>query len=1027
MKKMKKMKIKYVIILIMTLSTICLDSLAQMVGTSGYIKGTSVEIGIDGVGGFEGANRITFPPPAGMHTRTGTNFFGFVANPQVNAWAQFNGDFFTPGSPENGWGIQVGTLQKSNNCSGPLYQIPSGSLNYSHYFDCYDLNWSGAVTSGTTSITASINYHLSQNDLYYITTVSLTNNSTAVIPLMYYYRNIDPDNNQAATPSGGFSTLNTIENQPGTGTGCNDIACVSASQTAPWNSYMALAAIGSDFRVTRGGFSNRSGSDIWNATGSLIGTLGSSANLDEAISLAYRIQNFLPGTTRTFKFVTILRQVDKTIALNNLLSLSYPGSTGSSGLVSACSPTLAPDTVKICGPSTTINVNGPTNGYYAWTWSPTTFLSSSNTYSTVVTPSIQTTYTITGVPTSTCVPPNNVTYTVVVVPSATIAPIAGMLPGSTFFMYVNPTLNKCLGTPLTFSASGGGVGASYVWLGPGGYSSTSQTPTISVSSATNAGTYTVTSVTSLGCTAAATTAVVFIPTPSIAVTPSTTLCQGGVLTHTANAPGAAFYSWSGPASFLAFVPNPTVSTSAMPVNSGVYTVTAYFVVGTSTCSILNTASVTVLPSIPASLGTMTTVCNNGSINLTSPSGGTFYSWTGPNSFLSSVQNPIIPNAGTVNIGVYTVNITTGGCVNTGTINVNVYSPLSYITTPSNITFCAGKSGMLAGSGIGGSNVLNYTWSPSSSSLSAPNSGTTAVTGFSTTTYTLSLTDANCAVTLPVLTTVTVNINPTPIITMTTSNNRGCEPFYTDLIETSAPTSTNCQWRFSNNLGFGNCNAPSYCFPVNGVYGATLTVTDINGCVDSLKNTSFVTVDPNPIADFDWTPNNPNILINEVSFYDQSTVGLPMNNWHWDFGDLFVVDEKDTSNIKNPIHSYGNVYTYSVSLIVTNTFGCNDTVIKTIKVDDDFVIFIPNSFTPHKHDGDNDVFKVSGSGFLSETFEMSIYDRWGSLVYKTNDISKGWDGTTKGGVIAKQETYVYKIKFRDFRRKEKEYVGYISIL
>ena len=66
--------------------------MAQVVGTGAYIKGTSVEIGVNGLGGFEGTNAT--PLPAGMHPRGGGGLFGFVANPQLNAWATFNGDFF---------------------------------------------------------------------------------------------------------------------------------------------------------------------------------------------------------------------------------------------------------------------------------------------------------------------------------------------------------------------------------------------------------------------------------------------------------------------------------------------------------------------------------------------------------------------------------------------------------------------------------------------------------------------------------------------------------------------------------------------------------------------------------------------------------------------------------------------------------------------------------------------------------------------------------------------------------------------
>src|SRR3989344_5792346 len=80
---------------------------AQMVGTDGFIQGSYVEIGICGDGGNEGARTNLFPAPPGFHQRGSATLFGFVANPQMNLWTTFDGDFYTPGSPENGWGFEI--------------------------------------------------------------------------------------------------------------------------------------------------------------------------------------------------------------------------------------------------------------------------------------------------------------------------------------------------------------------------------------------------------------------------------------------------------------------------------------------------------------------------------------------------------------------------------------------------------------------------------------------------------------------------------------------------------------------------------------------------------------------------------------------------------------------------------------------------------------------------------------------------------------------------------------------------------
>jgi gliding motility-associated-like protein len=153
----------------------------------------------------------------------------------------------------------------------------------------------------------------------------------------------------------------------------------------------------------------------------------------------------------------------------------------------------------------------------------------------------------------------------------------------------------------------------------------------------------------------------------------------------------------------------------------------------------------------------------------------------------------------------------------------------------------------------------------------------------------------------------------------------------------------------------------------------------------------------------------------------------MTSWVWSFGDNYITLGTDTSTSQNPTHLYNNVDTYLASLKVTNSFGCIDSISKFVKIEDEYAIYIPNAFSPTNTDGKNDIFKVAGIGFLSDSFEMTIYDRWGTLIYKTNDVAKGWDGTVKGSIIAKQDVYIYKIKLKDYKLRSKEYVGHITLL
>lgn len=87
------------------------------------------------------------------------------------------------------------------------------------------------------------------------------------------------------------------------------------------------------------------------------------------------------------------------------------------------------------------------------------------------------------------------------------------------------------------------------------------------------------------------------------------------------------------------------------------------------------------------------------------------------------------------------------------------------------------------------------------------------------------------------------------------------------------------------------------------------------------------------------------------------------------------------------------------------------------------IYVPNSFTPNG-DGLNDYFFVQGEAI--QTFKMQVFNRWGDLVFESNDVNSGWDGRF-GGALVPQGAYVYKLSASSVtgRRTTKE--GTINVL
>ena len=118
----------------------------------------------------------------------------------------------------------------------------------------------------------------------------------------------------------------------------------------------------------------------------------------------------------------------------------------------------------------------------------------------------------------------------------------------------------------------------------------------------------------------------------------------------------------------------------------------------------------------------------------------------------------------------------------------------------------------------------------------------------------------------------------------------------------------------------------------------------------------------------------------------------------------------------------------------NEYGCTDTVIKSLRVAEDFAIYIPNTFTPNR-DGTNDVFNISGIGIDLNNFVMYIFNRWGEQIFDTHDLTEGWNGIPKNyknpvfstNKIAQEEVYVYLVMLKDIYEEPHRYVGNVNLI
>ena len=117
----------------------------------------------------------------------------------------------------------------------------------------------------------------------------------------------------------------------------------------------------------------------------------------------------------------------------------------------------------------------------------------------------------------------------------------------------------------------------------------------------------------------------------------------------------------------------------------------------------------------------------------------------------------------------------------------------------------------------------------------------------------------------------------------------------------------------------------------------------------------------------------------------------------------------------------------MELTITNAFGCKDTVENYVTVNPVYLMYTPNAFTPNG-DGVNDLFMIEGEGIDPSSFEMLIFDRWGERIFKSNDLTVGWNGSKNNvGKLVQLDVYVYKISLKDWAGKKHQYIGHVTIV
>ena len=390
------------------------------------------------------------------------------------------------------------------------------------------------------------------------------------------------------------------------------------------------------------------------------------------------------------------------------------------------------------------------------------------------------------------------------------------------------------------------------------------------------------------------------------------------------------------------------------------------------------------------------------------------------------QGPIIeyPTSSTI----YTVDVQDpNGCQANATQTVIVRTPL--LVNSLDATICQGDIATLTATSNGGNpnNTVSYYWMVADSSTVPP---TYTPTGVINPTNPINLSPAatanyivyavdGCSINDTIGVTINVNDTATGQLVPVISE---CEGIAQNFALTT-DVGVSFGWDFDSDGTIDQTTTATttqYTYPSAGTYDVTVTLTTAQGCISTITSIGLATAYPNPIADFTTDPNPPVVtLIDPVfDFVDQS---IGADFWSWSFGDL----TSDTT--QNPMHTYADTGYYNVQLIVTNIFGCTDTIDKYVRVRPDFLFVIPNSFTPGDGNGLNDIF-LPGTlvGAIDDNYNFFIFDRWGELIFEGHQLKDGWDGTYKGKLV-QNGVYVWKIEVSDMEGTIHNYIGHVNVV
>ena len=565
--------------------------------------------------------------------------------------------------------------------------------------------------------------------------------------------------------------------------------------------------------------------------------------------------------------------------------------------------------------------------------------------------------------------------------SATVTVLGCTSPSSTISTTVNPLPAKptltsqtiCEGLTATITGPTGTY--TYTWQVPTGVS----VSTTNILNTAKAGTYSLTITDANTCSSEVGSATVTVnPLPAKPTLTSQTICEG--LTATITGPtGTYTYTWQAPTGVTASTTNILSTTKA-----GTYSLTTTD--ANSCTSEVGTATVVVnaLPSKPTLTNPVICEGETASITISTPTGTSSYTytWTVPTGVTASTTNIL----STTKAGTYSLTITdANNCTSeagSGVVTVNAL-PTVTITNPSAV--CAPGTVDLTASTITAGSTASLTYSYFTNATATSTLTNTTLIGSSGTYYIKGTTASNCSAVNPVV----ISINPVPTFNVTSPSVCIGSPLKVTANPLTGVT-TDYDFTWVVPTGVTNPgNVSNFTTTIAGVYAATIK-NKITNCVSTPVNNT-VSFYPLPSAAAIVATDNKVVVDKTLNLTAAASGGSSPYSISWIPNPTIYYTISGQENAVFTALKEGKVkFKYHVK----DANSCEVSSVEyEITIDPaDIILVLPNAFTPNG-DNKNDEFKVAASNTLGKTSfkSLEIYNRNGKLMFRTEDITQGWNG------------------------------------